>query len=75
MQDAGDLGFQYDFISYLDVQEGKTLPSRFKVVILPKTACLSEREAQALREFVDRGRVLLIAHMEPIDDRLNGATP
>jgi hypothetical protein len=36
-----DLGFQYDFISYLDVQEEMLkLSNRFKVIILPKTVCL-----------------------------------
>jgi hypothetical protein len=33
-----DLGYQYDFISYLDVQEGRIdLSKRFKVIILPQT--------------------------------------
>ena len=45
-----DLGFQYDFVSYLDVEEGKAeLGKRFKVIILPKVICLSDKEAEALR--------------------------
>ena len=38
-----DLGYQYDFISYLDVKEGRIdLSKRFKVIILPQIICLSE---------------------------------
>jgi hypothetical protein len=54
-----DLGYQYDFISYLDVQEQKTIDKRFKVIILPQTLCLSDIEANALRAFVKSGGVLI----------------
>ena len=48
-----DLGFQYDFISYRMLKKGLVdLSKRFKVIILPKTICLSNREAEALRQFV-----------------------
>ncbi len=55
-----DLGYQYDFISYLDVQEGSAdLAKRFKVIVLPQTLCLSDREAQALRLFARAGGLLV----------------
>jgi len=55
-----DLGYQYDFISYLDVMEGRPdLAGRFKVIVLPQTICLAESEAQALRQFVESGGVLI----------------
>jgi hypothetical protein len=55
-----DLGYQYDFISYLDVAEGRReLADRFKVIVLPQTICLSDREAQVLRRFVQSGGVLI----------------
>jgi hypothetical protein len=55
-----DLGYQYDFISYLDVTEGRSeLAKRFKVVVLPQTICLSNREVQALRRFVESGGLLI----------------
>lgn len=55
-----DLGYQYDFISYLDVQEGRiALNQRFKVIILPRVICLSDTEVQALRAFVKSGGVLI----------------
>ncbi len=55
-----DLGYQYDFVSYLDVEEGRVdLTKRFKVIILPQIICLSNREAGALREFVQAGGTLI----------------
>ena len=51
-----DLGFQYDFINYLDVKESKIdLNKQFKLIILPKTMCLSQIEADAFRQFVENG--------------------
>jgi hypothetical protein len=55
-----DLGYQYDFISYLDVKEGRTdLSKRFKVIILPQVICLSEPEVSALSDFVKSGGMLI----------------
>ncbi|MEW6378711.1 MAG: alpha-amylase family protein [bacterium] len=55
-----DMGYQYDFISYLDVREGVIdLLSKFKVIILPKTICLSGIEVNALRKFVAAGGILV----------------
>ncbi len=55
-----DLGYQYDHISYLDVQEARIdLSRRFKVIILPQTICLSDREADTLRAFVKAGGTLI----------------
>jgi hypothetical protein len=55
-----DLGYQYDFISYLDVIERRIdLSKRFKVIILPQVLCLSEREASALSDFVKSGGKLI----------------
>jgi hypothetical protein len=59
-----DLGFQYDFISYLDVEEGKVdLNKKFKVIILPKIVCLSDSEANALKEFVINGGTLIADYL------------
>jgi hypothetical protein len=55
-----DLGYQYDFISYLDVTEGRIdLSRRFKVIILPQIICLSDREVSALNAFVNSGGTLI----------------
>ena len=65
-----DLGFQYDFISYLDVQEGREDLSRFKVIVLSKTTCLSDQEAEALRAFVEQGGTLVADHLCGVFDEL-----
>jgi hypothetical protein len=55
-----DLGYQYDFINYLDVQENRfNLHDRFKVIILPQTVCLSDVESNALKDFVFAGGTLV----------------
>ena len=55
-----DLGYQYQFVGYLDVKEKRVnLSERYKVIILPQTICLSDAEAEALRTFVAEGGVLI----------------
>ncbi len=64
-----DLGFQYEFISYLDVKEQlPNLNRRFKVIILPKTMCLSDKEAIVLKRFVKNGGVLIADYLCGISD-------
>jgi hypothetical protein len=66
-------GYQYRFISYLDVMEKGAIPAELKVLILPKTVALSEKEAKALKEFVEKGGTL-IADEETgmVDEHLKG---
>ncbi len=72
-----DLGFQYDFVSYLNVREGDAaLNKRFKVIILPKVVCLSEKEADALRGFVASGGLLIADHLcGLLDEHGKGRAP
>lgn len=64
-----DLGYQYDFINYLDVIESKIdLNLLFKVIILPKTICLSQTEADAFKQFVENGGVLVADYLCGIFD-------
>ncbi|MFH0729390.1 MAG: alpha-amylase family protein [Pseudomonadota bacterium] len=71
-----DLGYQYDFVSYLDVEEGAIrLSGRFRVIILPKTLCLSEKEAAALRKYVVEGGTLVADSMCGLLDAHGRARP
>lgn len=54
-----DCGIGYEFVSYLDVQEGQVDWNRYRVIILPRTFALSQREIAALEEFVRKGGVLI----------------
>jgi hypothetical protein len=62
-----DLGYQYNFISYLDVEEKRIdLSRQYKVIILPRTVCLSDKEAATLRVFVDSGGFLIADNLTGI---------
>jgi hypothetical protein len=64
-----DLGYQYEFINYLDVIESKIdLNQQFKLIILPKTICLSPKEAHALCMFVAKGGILVADNLCGIFD-------
>ncbi|MFC1822445.1 beta-galactosidase trimerization domain-containing protein [Thermodesulfobacteriota bacterium] len=71
-----DLGFQYEFVNYLDVQEGTVaLSKKFKVIILPKTVCLSDQEAKALERFVLEGGTLIADYLCGILDNHGKGRP
>lgn len=59
-----DLGLQYNFVAYGQVEDGELQKRGYRVLILPRSSSLSELEAKAIREFVDQGGVL-IADGEP----------
>jgi hypothetical protein len=54
-----DLGLQYKFVAYDDVERGALLEGGYKVLILPRSSALSEAEARNIREFVRRGGLLI----------------
>ena len=59
-----DLGLQYRFVSYEQVEQGELLRGGYRVMILPHSMAISPEEAAALRRFVDQGGTL-IADGEP----------
>ncbi len=64
-----DVGLQYDFINYIDIVRGRMdLNDRFKVIILPKTICLSDKEADILKRYVEKGGVLIADYLCGIFD-------
>ena len=66
-------GYQYRFISYLDVMEKGAIPADLKVLILPKIVALSEKEAKALKEFVEKGGTLIAdEEVGMVDEHLKG---
>ncbi len=54
-----DLGLQYDFVSRDQIEAGKLSTREFRVLIMPKSVAVSEREAQEIREFVQAGGLLV----------------
>ena len=59
-----DLGLQYDFVSYAQIEEGilNNPPSedfRYSLLILPESLALSEKEVAEIRAFVENGGGIL----------------
>src|SRR5262249_37391924 len=50
-----DLGFQYEYLSNQQVRDGALSGGAYRVLILPKTIALSDREAAAIEQFARRG--------------------
>jgi hypothetical protein len=59
-----DQGFQYNFVSNNQLQQGELLKSGYRVLVLPRSSSLSKSEADAIREFAEHGG-LVIADGEP----------
>jgi hypothetical protein len=54
-----DLNLQYDMVSAEQVRQGRLLQNHYKVLILPEVFALSEAEADAIRQFVAAGGVVI----------------
>ena len=50
-----DLGLQYNFVAYGQVEQGELVRRGYRVLILPRSSALSEPEATAILEFMERG--------------------
>ncbi len=59
-----DLGLQYHFVAYDQVEDGELLRGGYRVLILPDSTAISKAEAYAMLRFVEQGGVL-IADGEP----------
>ncbi|HIE50496.1 MAG TPA: hypothetical protein EYP85_01945, partial [Armatimonadetes bacterium] len=63
-----DCGFQYNFVSYLDLQEGGENLRRYRVLLLPRTLALSETEAATIRRFVEDGGTVIADYLTGVFD-------
>lgn len=54
-----DLGFQCDFISYAQIENGELLNKGYKVLILPQSVAMSKKECQEIEKFVRQGGLLI----------------
>ncbi|MEO8658278.1 MAG: beta-galactosidase [Bryobacteraceae bacterium] len=66
-----DLGLQYRFVSYAQLEEGELARRGYRVLILPRSSALSAAEVREIRGFIAHGGVV-IADGEPgvFDDRV-----
>lgn len=58
-----DCGFQYNLVSYLEVPERGLSPDQYRVLLLPRTLALSDREAAALRAYVEAGGSIIADYL------------
>lgn len=54
-----DVGLQFDFISYADVEKGGLVAKGYKTFVLPMSVALSDKEVEAIGEFVRRGGTVI----------------
>jgi hypothetical protein len=54
-----DLGLQYKFVAYDQVEAGELLRGGYRVFVLPRSYALSAKEAQAIREFMAQGGTVI----------------
>ena len=66
-----DLGYQHNYLSYEQVEQGDLATAGYKVLILPGSVALSIREVEQLRAFVKRGG-LVIADVMPGTTTVHG---
>jgi len=59
IQIVSDLGLNFDFVSYEQLEKQAIDRSKYKVFILPVSVCLSEKEIDAIREYVAGGGVVI----------------
>ncbi len=63
-----DSGLQFDFISYGDVERGGLITKGYKTLVLPMSVALSDKEVEAVHEFVRRGGTLIADALTGIMD-------
>lgn len=63
-----DDGIQYNFLSYVDVVQNG-VPAEYKVLVLPACLCLSDAEAQRIREFCRGGGTVIADYLPGVWDQ------
>ncbi len=55
-----DAGYQPGHITFDDIVEGRLSADDVRVLVLPRTSCVSDRMAEILREYVEAGGTLIV---------------
>jgi hypothetical protein len=63
MRVVEDLGLQYNFVSYEQVETDELINGGYKVLLLPESVAMSPLEAQKIREFVEAGGTVIADNM------------
>lgn len=63
-----DAGLGFDFISYSSIENGGLITKGYKVLILPMSVALSDREVKQIKYFVQQGGILIADALPGIMD-------
>jgi len=54
-----DLGLQYNFVAYGQIEQGELLKRGYRVLILPRSSALSTQEVREIRTFAQQGGTVI----------------
>lgn len=54
-----DMGVGFNFIAYSNIEQGGLLSNEYKVLILPMSYAISDKEVEQIGEFVQQGGILI----------------
>ena len=63
-----DMGFQFDFVAYAEVEQGLLRKRGYRVLVLPGSIALSEKEAQEIEAFAQAGGLVIADHSAALMD-------
>jgi hypothetical protein len=59
VQIVNDLGMQFDFVSYEQIEKGMLANGRYKAFVMPLSVALSPEEAEAIKAFAESGGIVV----------------
>jgi hypothetical protein len=59
VKELHDLGFGFNFLSYKQIEDGGLINNGYKILILPMSMALSDREVTNIQDFVKQGGILI----------------
>ncbi len=63
-----DLGLQYNFVSYEQIENGELIKGGYKVLLLPQSVAMSKRECEQVEAFVRAGGMVIADFMTALMD-------
>jgi len=58
-----DLGLQFNFVSYEEIENGELIKGGYKVLLLPQSVAMSREECRQIEEFVRTGGTVIADNM------------
>ncbi|MBC7326612.1 beta-galactosidase trimerization domain-containing protein [bacterium] len=58
-----DLGFQYKFVSSEQIEKGELIKGGYKVLFLPQSVAMSNKECEEIKRFVENGGIVIADNM------------